>query len=282
MVNPAGNPLSKHFRQPTIYLKLPSGGKYYPDGALNLPVNGQIPIYPMTVKDELVIKTPDALMSGQGIVEMIKSCCPNIIDPWVMPSIDLDPVFIAIRLASYGAGMDIISTCPNCQNRNEYTIDLRKILDGIQTINFGEPITIDGMVFKFKPQEYQNLNHSNIIAFEEKKLAEFIVNNEDMPQEEKIRLFTESFEKIRRMNVKNVAVSIDNITTEDGVIVNNLEQITEFLEETGRLVYTQVQTEVQTLVNKHKIKDIAVTCENDACLKEYATAITFDQSNFFG
>jgi len=28
------NPLQKYFRQPKIYIKLPSGGQFYPEGAL--------------------------------------------------------------------------------------------------------------------------------------------------------------------------------------------------------------------------------------------------------
>ena len=55
------NPLAKHFRQPAIYLQLPSGGKYWPDGSIDLPLNGQIPVYPMTTRDEISIRTPDAL-----------------------------------------------------------------------------------------------------------------------------------------------------------------------------------------------------------------------------
>ena len=132
MSNPATNPLFKHFRQPAIYLKLPSGGKFYPPGAINFPPTGEIPVYPLTVKDELTLKTPDALMNGQGMAEIIKSCCPNIIDPWSMPIVDVDAVFIGIRLASYGPGMDITTTCPHCKERNEYTVDLRTVLDRVK------------------------------------------------------------------------------------------------------------------------------------------------------
>ena len=58
MTNPASNPLFKHFRQPAIYLKLPSEGQVYPDGTIDYPVTKEIPVYPMTVKDELTLSTP--------------------------------------------------------------------------------------------------------------------------------------------------------------------------------------------------------------------------------
>ena len=104
----SANPLAKHFRQPAIYMKLPSQGRFWPSEALNLPATGAIPVYPMTAKDEIVLRTPDALMNGQGIIDVIQSCCPNIVDAWRMPSIDVDAVLVAIRIASYGNQMDEI------------------------------------------------------------------------------------------------------------------------------------------------------------------------------
>jgi hypothetical protein len=119
MEKATNNPLFKHFRQPAIYLKLPSQGRFYPDGSLQISVTGDIPIYPMTVKDELTLKTPDALMNGEGMAAVIRSCCPTILDPWQIPAVDLDAIFIAIRLASYGTGMDVNTSCPKCKEEND-------------------------------------------------------------------------------------------------------------------------------------------------------------------
>ena len=122
MVN-STNPLAKHFRQPQLYLKLPSQGKWYPQGSIDMPVTGELPVYPMTAKDELILQTPDALLNGQSTVEVIQSCVPSIKDAWKMPSIDLDAVLIAIRQATYGPGMDFFSVCPHCQRKNENTVE---------------------------------------------------------------------------------------------------------------------------------------------------------------
>ena len=45
------NPLSQFFRQPSIYIKLPSQGNYYPEGAIEMPQNGELPVLPMTAID---------------------------------------------------------------------------------------------------------------------------------------------------------------------------------------------------------------------------------------
>lgn len=72
------NPLKKYFRQPKVYVTLPSKGEYWPDGTIEIPESGEFPIYAMTAKDELAMKTPDALLNGQATVDVIQSCVPNI------------------------------------------------------------------------------------------------------------------------------------------------------------------------------------------------------------
>ena len=124
-LNPAKkNPLANWYRQHKIYVKLPSKGKFYKKGALDISANEEYPVYAMTAKDELMFKTPDALLSGQSTVEVIKSCIPAITDPWSMPSIDLDFCLIAIRVATYGESMEVGTDCPHCKASNSYDINL--------------------------------------------------------------------------------------------------------------------------------------------------------------
>ena len=112
------NPLAKHFRRPAIYFKLPSNGRYWPEDSLEMPANGEIPVFPMTNADEITLKTPDALMNGEGMAAMLASCCPSIKDPWVIPSTDINALLVAARIASYGHNMEFETKCPNCGNYN--------------------------------------------------------------------------------------------------------------------------------------------------------------------
>ena len=105
MAQELNNPLRKYFRQPKIYLTLPSKGRYYPQTAISMPESGEVPIFALTAKDEMLMKTPDALLNGEATVEVIRSCVPNILDPWHIPQIDLDALMIAIRMASYGENL---------------------------------------------------------------------------------------------------------------------------------------------------------------------------------
>ena len=109
---PQENPLKKYYRQPKQYIKLPSGYKFYPEGAINVSESGEIAVYPMTAKDELLFKTPDALLNGEATVSVIQSCAPAIKNAWAMPSIDCDAALIAIRMATYGESMTLPVTVP--------------------------------------------------------------------------------------------------------------------------------------------------------------------------
>ena len=124
------NPLASFMRQPKIYIRLPSNGDYWPTGSINVSETGEYPVYSMTAKDELMLKVPDAVMSGQAVVDVIQHCIPNIKNAWQMPSIDLDVALIAIRLATYGEKM----TTPISFDEDiemEYTVDLRNVMDSL-------------------------------------------------------------------------------------------------------------------------------------------------------
>ena len=279
MEKPNSNPLFKHFRQPAIYLKLPSQGKFYPADSLDISVTGDIPIYPMTVKDELTLKTPDALMNGAGMAEVIRSCCPALKDPWVIPAVDLDAILIAIRLVSYGTNMDITTSCPHCDNSNDHSVNLTTLLENITPVNYNDQPRIDNLIFKLKPQSYRDINLMNIATFEERKLVNNVVSS-DLPDDEKKRLFDESFKKITELNISMLISCIENITV-DGKTVTDEGQIREFLDNTSRNIFAEIKTKIQELMNRNKIQPIKVVCDNKECAKEYTTDLMFDQANFF-
>jgi hypothetical protein len=274
---PAANPLFKHFRQPAIYLRLPSGGRFWNETDIDLPVTGEIPVYPMTVKDEITFKTPDALMNGSGVADVIQSCCPNIKNSWNIPSIDIDSILIAIRLASYGNSMDISSKCPNCNEENENTLDLRILLDNIRIADYS-PTNIDGLVFHFKPQTFKKLNESNLITFEQEKLIRTVTNS-DLTEEQKLAEFNKIFPNLTDMNVMVIVNSIAAIITEDGTEVTDIKLIKEFIYNCDRNVFNTIKDKIDNLGKQQKIQPLNITC--DSCNTNYESDVTFEQSNFF-
>ena len=67
------NPLQKFFRQPKIYISLPSKGIFNKLGSIQGDFSN-LPVYGMTGMDEILMKTPDALLSGETTARIFESC----------------------------------------------------------------------------------------------------------------------------------------------------------------------------------------------------------------
>lgn len=280
MVN-SSNPLVKHFRQPQLYIKLPSGGRWYPQGALEMPVTKEIPVMAMTAKDELTLKTPDALLNGQSTVDVIQSCIPAIKDAWKMPSVDLDAVLIAIRQATYGSAMEFASMCPHCGHKNEHTIDLAFLSDQLTCPDFEEPVKINGLEIFIKPQNYFQFNRANIENFEQQRLIS-VVNDATLSNEEKTARFDVMFKKLLDLTVEQVSNSVSAIKMEDGTVVDKHEYIDDFFHNCDRTVWDAVKNRLTAMGEQNPLKKVDVTCDEDDCSKPYITPLVFEQSNFFG
>ena len=145
------NPLSNYFRRPSIYITLPSKGEFYPKGALVMTENNELPVYPMTAVDEITYRTPDALYNGTSVVDVIQSCMPNIKDAWAIPSIDLDTILSAIRIASYGHTLELSTKCPKCEEEADWGVDLRKIIEQLDIKDFDNIVNAGDLTVHIKP-----------------------------------------------------------------------------------------------------------------------------------
>ena len=87
------------------------------------PESGEYPVYAMTAKDEILFKTPDALLNGQATVDVIQSCMPNVKDAWKAPSIDMDAMLVAIRMASYGELLPMKGMIPGTDIEKDFDLN---------------------------------------------------------------------------------------------------------------------------------------------------------------
>ncbi len=271
------NPLAGWFRQPKIYVKLPSNGKFYPEGTLDVSTTGEYPVYAMTAKDELMFKTPDALLSGQSTVEVIKSCFPAILDPWQMPSIDLDFALIAIRIATYGEKMEVGANCPHCDHDNSYDIDLNLWLNMFSSFNYNEQISVEPLTVIVRPYTYQEITKTSIKTLEQQRIFN-IINDEQMSDEEKIDRFGKSFVKITELTVDVIGNCIAKILTPDGE-VSDKSMIKEFINNCSKDVFEKISKHVTGIKEQMEMKVQNAECES--CHKSFDLPVTMDQSNFF-
>ena len=274
------NPLSKHFRQPALYLKLPSQGRWYPNGAIELPLNGEIPIYAMTARDEITFKTPDALLNGTSTVAVIQSCCPNIKDAWKMPAVDLDPVLIAIRLATYGKAMDFTAVCPHCKTKLESTLDLSFMLSKIQPSNWSDPIEINNLKILLKPQSFEDFNKNSTLNFEEQRILK-LVSDDTISDEVKTEKFDLLFKDLLESGISQIGKSVMSITTPDGEVVTEKLFISDFLNNCERQIWEAIKVKLESIKASDTYSTLDLTCSNEECLKEFNTPFVFEQSTFF-
>ena len=279
----SSNPLKKYFRQPKLYISLPSKGNFYPEGSLELTENMEFPVYAMTAKDELMFKTPDALLNGQATVDVIQSCVPNIKNAWNLPSIDLDAVLIAIRMASSGEYMDIPLTVPGTDIEKTFQIDLRVVLDALNNAVFETEFEVNGFKIKIRPLNYAEYTKQAIRTFEEQRIFS-IVNNDQIEDTEKLAQFNKSFKTLTEITIDTMVASIESVSIDDEVVTDKLH-IAEFITNSDKNVYKALSSHIE-----RQKQNFAVPAQEAVASQEeqeagapatYKVPVVFDQSNFF-
>lgn len=279
------NPLVAFMRQPKIYIKLPSDGNFWPTDSLVMPENRQLPVYSMTAKDELMLKVPDALISGQAVVDVIQHCIPNIKNAWHVPTIDLDVILIAIRLATYGEEMNTPLDLGN-DLELEYKVDLRIVMDQLLdqiTWESAVPINDDITIF-VKPLNYKKISEDAVKTFETQKIID-AVNNENLNQEEKLKIFKDSFKKLTDVTIGIVQSSVYRIDTPMGSTEDEI-YIKEYLENVDKEIFNKIQNHLDKLRERNSIKPLKVAATPEMKAKGFTkdyveVPLIFDPSTFF-
>lgn len=120
----SSNPLLDRLRLPGTTFRLPSQGVFYDNGELSPDVrNGEVEVYPMTSMDEIILSTPDKLLSGKAVIEVFLRCIPQILKPEMLLARDVDFLMMCLRHVSFGPTMSITYK-HNCENAKERTYDV--------------------------------------------------------------------------------------------------------------------------------------------------------------
>jgi hypothetical protein len=269
------NPLQRYFRQPKVYISLPSKGLYYPEGAFHGDYNN-VPVFAMNGMDEILYKTPDALFSGEATIKVIESCCPYVKDASNMPTLDVDALIIAIRIATFGEKMSVKHTCGNCGTENDYDVDLRTLLEYFNSLAFENKIQIGDLTVTIRPLTYNELTQINIENFKmQKMLVQLnLVENE----EEKQRQIDAVYKKLAELQTDLFINSIESVQIPEG-IVDEKDWIAEWVKNSERELYAKIKEKLEANKKEWEVPKQKVTCGN--CGTEDSFEITLDQANFF-
>jgi len=271
------NPLTQYFRQPAVYIRLPSDGKYYPDGALSMPPTRELPVYPMTAIDEITYRTPDALFNGNAVINVIKSCIPAIRDPWAVPAVDVDTILVAIRIASYGHNMEISTTCPHCSHEADYGLDLRRVLENMRAPDYSLPVLDGDLEIFFRPMTYRDLNENNQRQFEEQKILQ-VLPGADMPDDQRMSALSAALLKITEITVHALSQSIAAVKT-PAALVTEPAYIEDMLKNCDRRLFAKIRDHIVNSKADAELQPMTLRCAE--CTQEYQQAVTLDMTSFF-
>lgn len=269
------NPLQKFFRQPKVYVSLPSKGLYYEPGALVGDYNN-VPVFAMSGMDEIIMKTPDALFTGESTAKVIESCCPYIKSAKNMPAIDIDALLIAIKIATFGQTMSVSHTCNTCKAENDYEIELSKFLDYFGNLKFINTIPIsDSLLIKIRPLQYEEMNY---FAIENFKLQKTLMQIAGLADDEKQKQIDQIYKDLSELQLQLFLTTIESVQAESMSVVEKAF-IEDWLRNTERETYQLIKIKLEENKDAWNMPEQIVQCAS--CNAENSIIVSIDQSNFF-
>jgi hypothetical protein len=269
------NPLQRFFRQPKVYISLPSKGLYYEPGALIGDYNN-VPVFAMSGMDEIIMKTPDALFTGEATAKVIESCCPYIKNAKTMPSIDIDALLIAIRIATFGEKMSVSQKCQHCGEDNDYEVELSKLLDYFNGLKFVNAIAVsDSLTIRIRPLQYEEMSYVSIENF---KLQKTLFQTADLTDDNRQQQIDQIYKDLSELQLQLFLTAIESVQIE-GMVVTEKVHIEEWLRNTERDTYKLIKTKLEENKEAWSMPPQLVMCAS--CNAENSITITLDQANFF-
>lgn len=194
------NPLLNRIRIPGETFRLPSGGLFYEPGVISDKcVDGEIYVYPMTAIDEIALKTPDLLFSGNALQEVFSRCIPDVLNLKKMLAKDVDFLMICLRKVSYGSEMEITYD-HNCPNHKEHSYKI-SVQDFLQRTKRIDPV-------RRKTDFRLELKNGQVVEFEPITFEGFVqlqqLNDSDMSEQMQLKRLV--------LAVSNIIKSVDSVT----------------------------------------------------------------------
>lgn len=274
------NPLSRWFRQPGIYIKLPSEGRYNTPGMIELAAGNEVPIYPMTAADEIIVTNPDSLLNGVALERIITSCCPAIHDAKSVVVPDVDVIILAAKMVSYGDSLALRTNCERCKSGKDFTLSIQSLLHAATPLPHEHSVRLnDDLVAYLRPYTLDSNNKINLTQFDESKKIQNLAN-ENISEEEKSRIITAAFQRVTSLNLELLSSCVFKIATPE-MMITDQNMIKDFINNAGRDVVKIIRDALEEF-NKYGLpKTSEVTCDNEKCKHTWQVPIVYDPSSFF-
>jgi len=272
----ANNPLQQFFRQPKIYIGLPSQGIYNAPGEIEGDIS-HMPVYGMTGMDEILLRTPDALFSGDSTVKVLQSCVPSIKDAWKLCVLDVDLVLASVRIATYGSDLTISRLCEECQAENEYTFNLSKLIEHYQSCSYDNTVVVGDLTIITRPLNYKQSTEFSLKNFQIQQQLVQIASIED--EEEKRKATTEAFNQLAQLRNEIFTATIESVDTGSSIVTERAF-ITEWINNADRATMEALRDHGEK--NQQAWTPPKQEGECQECGHKNLVTVSLDQSSFFG
>ena len=276
------NPLAGFYRSPKLYTQLPTQGKFYDDGVIDWPETGELPVFPMTAKDEMIMKNPDALLNGEAVASVIASCVPAVKLPRSLISNDVDTLLIAIQGATAGDDIEVEGECPECKEPVSGIASIESALSTMVLLDESYSFdTASGLELEIRPYTYESTVKAGIANFQSTRSLQSLASIED--ELEQLKAFNQNFLQIAALNFDLIVDSVASVRGKDSeaeeFVVTDRSQIRDFLENCESSVGKQIEDSIKTVNDLGVNKTMVMTCES--CDHQFEKEIGFDPVNFF-
>jgi hypothetical protein len=209
---------------------------------------------------------------------------PNIKNAWDCPTIDLDTILIAIRLATYGEVMPFKHKIPVINEEVEYELDLRVLLDQQASNTWINQIAISPELVVFvKPLTYKHMTQTSIKSFETTRILN-MVNDENIPDDKKLEMFNNSFANLTKVTVDLMGESIYKIVTADSEVTDPA-YILEFVNNVDKDIFEKINQHLNSLKTQNELKALKFTTTDEQQAQgapaNYEVPVNFNDSDFF-
>lgn len=294
--------LKRFYRNPKINVTLPTDRQFYNNELIDFSVDNSVPVRAMTGRDELVLKNPDSLLNGDSIIRVIQSCVPEIKNPKLLFAPDIEAILLGIFFSSFGQNLEFKATCPKCSHRNDYELSIRHLLSTAKHIEYPAIVSLqfdstEVEVF-VQPYTFETNTKNQLAMFEQTKMVQQLVNDSNSDAD-KIKAFSESFEKMAQLKFESVSDCIQKIVINEKVnneitktTITDQVEIKEFIANVETQHINEVIKKIDLLNQTVIDNTFDAVCQNKnyqetkesepkACEHTWKTQVEIDPSNFF-
>ncbi len=280
---PPANPLSQFYRRPGNFIELPSGGRFYKNPP-KLSETNELAVYPMTAKDEMVLKNPDSLLNGEALKHVLASVAPDIKDVNEIPAPDIDAILVSMSMASYGDDMelDVSHRCNASEGKSQrITVSLGGVLATLKPISqeVGNVTLSSGIRVELKPYTLDAQSRLLRQQFVTMRQLQALESKENSSVDQKAEVANKGYAALVDLSQETLAQSIMSVTLPDGTQVTNYAHIYDWVKNLDRASNERLDQELKKFGTYGITREVTVKC--DYCGEEYKSDMLFDPTSFF-